>query len=431
MPPYTAGYDDVYILSMPTFTWIKLYPTDGNVTGQYPHHSLSCNVISGAQMLIIGGTFPLSDTCDAPVQWGTHNLDLGLQNAAKAPWQLFSPNLTSYVVPDPIINVVGGGPSGGATKTAPAAGFDAPDLRVLMTRKANIAARTPTRPIPTATNPAGSGPGGPSLGTNAIVGIAVGGAVALVLLLLAGYCLIRRHRRKRMGPPVSQYWTGGPGAPSMSMVNGRHPSPGENGHVWETPQSSVWTPSSPYSPRAYLRQPSAGYVPQGEPAELSATGTSVWHGPDGVTYEMVSPHGSTTGYSGSGTVGSGGSGGGGINDLPAYKIDEQGRVWVPQVSLMQMSPGRGHPAVNGGYMDAHPGQPSPMYDQSFPRYPARTYSPAIPANPPPLRQPSAPQELSSEPRADEESDEIGPDRDSNGHHSQPQAQAQHQTYYHP
>jgi hypothetical protein len=426
MPPNTSGYDDVYILSMPTFTWIKLYPTDGNVTGQYPHHSLSCNVISGAQMLIIGGTFPLSDACDAPAQWGTHNLDMGLQNAEKVPWQLFSPNLTSYVVPAPIINVVGGGPNGGAAKTAPAAGFDAPDLRLLMTRKANIAARTPTRPIPTATNPAGSGQG-TSLGTNAIAGIAVGGVVALVLLLVGGYCLIRRYRRKRMGPPVNQYWTGGSGEPSMSMVNGRHPS--DNGNVWHTPQSSVWTPSSPYSARAYLRQPNGAYIPQGEPAELSATGTGAWHGPDGVPPEIVSPHGSSAGYSGSGTVTSGGSGGGGINDLPAYKIDEQGRVWVPQVSLMQMSPGRGPQVMNGGFLDIHPGQQSPMYDQSFPRYPPRTYSPATPTSPPPLQQPSEPQELSTNPRADDESEDTGAERDSTGHHGQPQAQ--HQTYYHP
>lgn len=84
MPNYTSGYDDVYILSMPSFTWIKMYPND--TTNQYPHNSLSCNVIDGAQMLIIGGSFPNDDqTCDAPAQFGAHGLDMGEQNADKSP----------------------------------------------------------------------------------------------------------------------------------------------------------------------------------------------------------------------------------------------------------------------------------------------------------------------------------------------------------
>ena len=53
-----TGFDDVYILTMPSFVWIKWYPTQ---PGQgVPHNSLSCDVIDGAQMLIIGGTFPNS-----------------------------------------------------------------------------------------------------------------------------------------------------------------------------------------------------------------------------------------------------------------------------------------------------------------------------------------------------------------------------------
>ena len=59
-------------------------------------------------MLIIGGTFPLGDVCDAPEVWGTHSLDLGKQNPDKAMWYNYRPNVTSYVVPDEIISKVGG-----------------------------------------------------------------------------------------------------------------------------------------------------------------------------------------------------------------------------------------------------------------------------------------------------------------------------------
>lgn len=53
---------------------------------QYPHNTLTCNVIDGAQMIIIGGSFPLDDqTCDAAPQYGSHGLDMGLQNPDKTP----------------------------------------------------------------------------------------------------------------------------------------------------------------------------------------------------------------------------------------------------------------------------------------------------------------------------------------------------------
>jgi hypothetical protein len=59
-------------------------------------------------MIIIGGTFPLVDDCDAPNVWGTHNLDLGKQNVNNAMWNVYQPNLTSYVVPTEIISRIGG-----------------------------------------------------------------------------------------------------------------------------------------------------------------------------------------------------------------------------------------------------------------------------------------------------------------------------------
>jgi hypothetical protein len=105
-PPNGTGFDDVYILTLPSFTWIKWYPTAPGPGS--PHHSLTCNVINGAQMLIIGGTFPASNMCDAPAVWGTHNLNLGKNNPDNAMWSKFYPNLTEYNVPPEIVAVVGG-----------------------------------------------------------------------------------------------------------------------------------------------------------------------------------------------------------------------------------------------------------------------------------------------------------------------------------
>src|SRR3569833_1956633 len=195
MPPNPSGNDAIYEQSIPSFTWVKHSPTDGRSTGQAPHPSLSCIVVSGAQMLIIGGTFPINETlCDAPSQWGTHNLDMGEQNKDSSLWALYATNKTSYVAPEPIVRAVGGSGSGGATKLAPAGGFDNPDLQVLMTRKASVASRTPTRDIPGPTG--GPGASGP-LSTGAIAGIAVGGAVVAIVALAAACFFIARHRRRR------------------------------------------------------------------------------------------------------------------------------------------------------------------------------------------------------------------------------------------
>ena len=345
-----------------------MYPTDGNVTGQYPHHSLSCNVISGAQMLIIGGTFPLTDDCDAAPQWGTHNLDMGEQNAKKVPWQLFVPNLTTYAVPDPILSVVGGEATGGATKTAPVNGFDNVDLDVLMTRKASVAARTPTRAIPGAT---GTSDSGPALSTGAIVGIAVGGGVALILVL--GFCcfFIRRHRRKHRTYQTSNPHAS-PGGGSGGFLGGPHP-----GGSPYSPYSSH-TPSSPYPTSPYGRRPSAGYHQQQQPSELPATGTNLWTPTGAGSYEMGTGGGSPPSHHAI------------AHDyIDQPKFDDQGRPWMPQVSMMEA------PTIQ-----------DPLYPPQ--RGFARTASGGggetgrygLAPGSPPIRRAQTPQELSSEPRLD-------------------------------
>lgn len=98
----SSGFDDVYILSVPPFQWVQLWESSN---GGVPHHSLTCNVVTG-QMLIIGGTFPLTDNCDSPPTWGTHNLDLGKTSGKM--WNPYYLSITSHSVPPEVVTVVGG-----------------------------------------------------------------------------------------------------------------------------------------------------------------------------------------------------------------------------------------------------------------------------------------------------------------------------------
>jgi hypothetical protein len=401
MPPNTSGFDDLYVLSIPTFTWIKLYPTDRNGTGDFPHHSMSCNVVSGAQMLIIGGTFPLSQDCDSPEQWGTHNNDMGKQNDRHSYWELFMPNKSSYAVPEEIVRVVGGGPAGAATLTTPAAGFGHNDLRVLMTRRATIPARTPTRQVsPSATPQSG-------LSIGAIAGIAVAGGVLLLGLLAGCFCFYRRGRMSKGEEKPNMANNGfGPNSGSGQML--AHPG-------WSPNSSNNWPPS-PYhhhSPRFDQQQTVTAY--SGPPAELSA-GT-----------DQLSPL-TSHGY---------------VQEMPLPpheqpKYDSYGNLWVPQVSAVQVSPV--YPQHNGQpHPDDQRSAPgSPQHDNlhpvpAVPAHHYRSHHPSIGSlgggvsnpdestggagTPPQARTPQSPRELRSYRGGETNGEDRIPTR--------------HQTYYHP
>lgn len=268
-PPETTGYDDIYILTIPSFQWIRgPYPPGSNSSGPFPKNMASCNVVNNAQMLVIGGTYSNDTTymCDVEVVGGQHNMNFGEDNKATAIWAEYQPALTTYVVPTFITSAVGGAKTGGARVTAPAAGFDAPDMSVQMTRKAVIEPRTPTRDVslPTVTSPRNETTTQPAepkkaLSAGAIAGIAVGGA-AVLIALLAGCCFFIRQRQKHYQQPrhplgaqtpnIPPSGWGGPVNPSLSSPAMTHasylnpPTP----HIPYPHQSPVMLPSTPVHP---------------------------------------------------------------------------------------------------------------------------------------------------------------------------------------
>ncbi|TLD14570.1 cell wall anchored protein [Venturia nashicola] len=146
-------------------------------------------------MLIMGGSFPNTQECDAPDQSGTHNMDLSGDSTRL--WQSFEPNKSIYNVPPEIVAKIGGDGSGGATVRIPEKDWDSNDLGVYFTRVPDLGVRTATREIPTSTSTSKPGSSTGGRRTGAIIGAALGGLVFLALLLIGCLLLLKRIKSKR------------------------------------------------------------------------------------------------------------------------------------------------------------------------------------------------------------------------------------------
>ncbi|KAB5530408.1 hypothetical protein GE09DRAFT_974348 [Coniochaeta sp. 2T2.1] len=257
-----TSFNDIYILTIPSFIWVKAYPDHhGNATlpPEYDHYSASCNMVkSMSQLFVIGGTYTDTDACDLAFDaWAMHNFWTGTsQNSGdnQTYWALYDPNVTSNVVPVDVYSAVGGNKYGGATLGGPKAGFDLGNkpLQDLLGRRPSFPQRSPTRQIPAPTNSSTPTPTptptlpatpGPALSTGAIVGIAIGGAVALGLVLLVWFCIGRRTVRRRKERRQSQMTQtqplhfGGSTAGPPSMVSAY-----TSARPWETASRPVSPP---------------------------------------------------------------------------------------------------------------------------------------------------------------------------------------------
>ncbi|KAK3688297.1 hypothetical protein B0T22DRAFT_527766 [Podospora appendiculata] len=120
-------YSDMYILSIPSFTWIKAAQSGDNKPAARAGHT--CNLRDG-QIVVVGGYLGSSIPCDSPgiyvfnassLEWTSrfnaldHPADLHPENSVLG-------NSFGYKVPDIVASAIGGGSGGGATATTPAAG---------------------------------------------------------------------------------------------------------------------------------------------------------------------------------------------------------------------------------------------------------------------------------------------------------------------
>ncbi|KAI5466746.1 hypothetical protein BGZ63DRAFT_346450 [Mariannaea sp. PMI_226] len=220
-------YNDMYILTIPSFTWIKVdQPSQHKPSPRAGH---SCTMHDG-QLVVIGGFLGEDASCDDPGIYVFNASSLSWDSkfsAADHAIDWHSDNIVlagsyGYTVPEAVQKVIGGNQEGGATATTPAAGATGGPFA---TGKPPI--YTITQPGATATITHGSSDDGTDSRRQAgLIAAGVIAGVAGILAFYLGFCawLYRRQvRAYRQHLAVSNRYSGasydtGSLDPSMSAV---------------------------------------------------------------------------------------------------------------------------------------------------------------------------------------------------------------------
>ena len=174
--------DDVWILSIPSFTWVKAY-SGNKAHGRSGHR---CVTPYPDQMFVIGGIHQNQAEC---VEGGI----IQIFNLNKLEFQdTYDPNTWSeYQVPSAVIKAIGGNPQGGATQTAT---WSDSALGGVFSRK-YAQQITQYYPYPSdGSSPSTSSSGSSGISKGAIIGISVAAVVICLLLIILIILLFRRRR---------------------------------------------------------------------------------------------------------------------------------------------------------------------------------------------------------------------------------------------
>jgi hypothetical protein len=189
-PLKNIGYDDMLILSLPSFTWTNVWPL-----GESPRWGHNCHVAGKRQMLTVGGDTTNKKTCD----WETKGI--AVWEMSSLTWgSVFSTSLPDYQVPQILLPVTGGNVNGGAMKKDPAGGWTDQGLKTVFATPRRVSAPPSNIEHNNGTAPAPAlAPPKSNHHTGATAGGVVGGVAALVFLTTLIFLLHRRHSKSR-GP---------------------------------------------------------------------------------------------------------------------------------------------------------------------------------------------------------------------------------------
>ncbi|KAK5628333.1 hypothetical protein RRF57_004048 [Xylaria bambusicola] len=193
-------YTDVWILTVPSFTWIKVDSPDNEPPARAGH---SCAARDG-QIVVVGGYIGDNQKCEQPGIYAFDASKLSWQssfNAADHPNDENADNTVlagsyGYQVPDSVQSVIGGSSDGGATATQPASGpaTDGP----FKTGVPPVFTVTGSGSTATVTNPSDPGsPGGSNAPRGGTIAAGIIAGLAGLLALYLGFCAWLWRRQVR------------------------------------------------------------------------------------------------------------------------------------------------------------------------------------------------------------------------------------------
>lgn len=224
-------FDDVHILSLPSFTWTKVYQ---GASGRYGH---TCHRAGTRTMISVGGapaTNQTTGTCD----WQTKGLNVF--DISDNTWgSKYTKSTSDYEVPSPVVAKIGGNAQGNATMTAPAGGFDESGLAAIF--GSTSVAGSPATPSPPVDR------GDKAHHRRIIIASATSGGAVLLGLAFAIMWFFRRSLRRVLVGELHEHLEMDGKSKHQSELPGK-------AVFWELPGSGpaeLWSPTeSPMSQKA-------------------------------------------------------------------------------------------------------------------------------------------------------------------------------------
>ncbi|KAG0642578.1 hypothetical protein HOY80DRAFT_607470 [Tuber brumale] len=177
-------YDDVYILSLPSFQWISAFP------GNDEREAHTCHVVGNRMMMTIGGHKAKSGV-PGPCDWEPNGV--ALFNMVNMTWSnIFNPGYEKYNISSLISSRIGGNETGAATVKSPksnwAGGLEAVfTLQLPSPSNSTNSTNSTISRLPSAPTP---------LPKQAIIGISIGSTILLLFTTLAA---IQVYKIRRAG----------------------------------------------------------------------------------------------------------------------------------------------------------------------------------------------------------------------------------------
>ncbi|KAH8727348.1 hypothetical protein GQ44DRAFT_825053 [Phaeosphaeriaceae sp. PMI808] len=188
-PMQSIMYSDVYVLSLPSFTWTKLY------SGNNPKFGHTCHTAGPRQMMTVGGSLDADmyavETSGQLPNLTTMKCDqlggVALFDLSNLTWSSsFNPYAPEYQVPQKVVDVIGGSGYGGATLTEPFGGFAHAAISTMFSPP--VTSVSPTIPTSTRASPKNDNDG--------YIAGAVVGSVAGIAIIVSLIALVLRRRRR-------------------------------------------------------------------------------------------------------------------------------------------------------------------------------------------------------------------------------------------